>query len=79
MQTFYANSIEGCVLCGPEDLPEGGSWFVSDDVEFVICWLYDATETSDYYKVSNRVLIEVESEFGFGNPDSFKETENETN
>ena len=46
-KTFYANVIEGCVLCSPDDLPEGGNWIVSDDVEFVICWLYDATETSD--------------------------------
>ena len=64
-KTFYANSIEGCVLCNPDSLPQGGDWIVSDSADNVIGWLHDATETSDYYKVSNQVLIEVASEFGF--------------
>lgn len=73
-KTFYANSIEGCVLCSPDDLPQGGNWIVSDSADNVIRWLYDDTG-SDYYKVSNKVLIAVEAEFGFNNPNSFKETE----
>jgi hypothetical protein len=63
-KTFYANSNEGCVTCGPDDLPQGGNWIVSDDAGRVIGWLYDAGEASEYYKVSASVLIAVESEFG---------------
>ena len=63
-KTFYANSIEGCVICGPDDLPQGGSWIVSDNAKRVISWLHDGSQDSEYFKVSNEVLIEVASEFG---------------
>ena len=65
MQTFYANSIEGCVLCGPDDLPEGGNWIVSDNADNVIGWLHECGQDSEYFKVSNEVQGEVASEFGF--------------
>ena len=65
METFYANSIEGCVLCGPDDLPEGGNWIVSDNADDVIGWLHECGQDSEYFKVSNEVQGEVASEFGF--------------
>jgi len=65
MQTFYANSIEGCVLCSPDALPQGGNWIVSDSADNVIRWLHDASEDSQFFKVSTDVLIEVGSVFGF--------------
>ena len=64
-KTFYANSIEGCVICGPDDLPEGGSWIVSDNADDVLGWLREARQDSDFFKVSNEVVIVVASEFGF--------------
>ena len=64
-KTFYANSIEGCVSCGLDDLPQGGNWIVSDNADNVIGWLHEANEGSEFYKVSNEVLIAVEAEFGF--------------
>lgn len=65
LHTFYANSIEGCVLCSPDDLPQGGNWIVSDSADNVIRWLHDASEDSQFFKVSTDVLIEVASEFEF--------------
>jgi hypothetical protein len=62
--TFYANSIEGCVYCSSDDLPEGKSWIVSDNAKDVISWLNDTHQDSIFYKVSNEVLIAVELEFG---------------
>lgn len=63
-KTFYANSIEGCVSCGLDDLPKGGNWIVSDNEKDVISWLNESHQVSEFYKVSNEVLIAVESEFG---------------
>jgi hypothetical protein len=65
MKTFYANSIEGCVLCGPDDLPEGGTWIVSDNADNVIGWLHECGQDREFFKVSEEVLGEVASEFGF--------------
>ena len=67
MKTFYANAIEGIVLCGADDLPQGGNWIVSDDPQNVVAWLHDATESTEYFKVSNNVLLEVASVFGINN------------
>jgi hypothetical protein len=63
MRTFRANSIEGCVLCSPDDLPQGGNWIVSDNADDVIGWLHEAGQDDEYFKVSTSVLIEVASEF----------------
>ena len=63
-KTFYANSIEGCVLCSPDALPQGGNWIVSDSADNVIGWLHDGSQENEYFKVSNEVLIAVEAEFG---------------
>jgi hypothetical protein len=63
-KTFYANNNEGCVACNADDLPEGGSWIVSDDPQRVMTWLHNLSDDCEYFKVSNRVFIEVHSEFG---------------
>ena len=63
-KTFYANSIEGCVSCGQDDLPQGGNWIVSSNADDVLGWLHDLGSDTEFFKVTQNVLDAVASVFG---------------
>jgi hypothetical protein len=57
--TFYANSIEGCVKCYPDELPAGGNWINSSDPEDVLFILEDCGNETLYFKVTQEVYDAV--------------------
>jgi len=57
--TFYANSIEGCVKCYPDELPAGGNWINSSDEEFVLNELARCGNETLYFKVTPEVYEAV--------------------
>ena len=57
--TFYANSIEGCVKCYPDELPDGADWIVSSNADDVLAWLAECGTESEYYKVTPEVYEAV--------------------
>jgi hypothetical protein len=59
IKTFYANSIEGCVKCQPDELPQGGNWIVSSTPDDVLNWLAECATESEYYKVTQEVYDAV--------------------
>jgi hypothetical protein len=58
-KTFYANNIEGCVNCYDDELPQGGSWIVSSDEDFVLTELAHVGSDSLHFKVTQEVYDAV--------------------
>jgi hypothetical protein len=58
-KTFYANDIDGCVKCYPDDLPQGGNWINSSDPEDVLLILEDCGNETLFFKVTQEVYDAV--------------------
>lgn len=58
-KTFYANDIDGCVKCYPDDLPQGSNWIVSSNEDFVLNELAHVGSDSLYFKVTQEVYDAV--------------------
>jgi hypothetical protein len=57
--TFYANAIDGCVKCFPDELPAGGNWINSSDPEDVLFILEDCGNETLFFKVTPDVYEAV--------------------
>jgi hypothetical protein len=66
-KTFYANAVEGCVNCHPDDLPQGGNWIVSDDSDWVMNELAHVSRDSEYFKVTQQVYDAVKETYNIYN------------
>ena len=57
--TFYANDIDGCVSCIPDDKPLNAQWFASSDTASVLDELAHIGRDTVYFRVSPDVYEDV--------------------